>query len=810
MSDKSLELFMKNLSAKIKYNEVSQASWGGSKNFKSSSSSSSSSSLKNPSLDYLLNSADKLDREQKSKNRMLEEYRGKQEQPVLKVDEYGQPITGLDGKTISFKYHNIPSPELNLSDERFRFINPVSGRLEFVDIPYEDFNIQTKSELLNERLAPNITEQNNIKQLLRERERQKEELNDILNKLLSDKEGLKKRALADENLQIQNQIFGDENITGFRPPKTKKQQWFNFGEEEEEEKEEEDFNFLKYEEPEPEIKFSDIFARLLHEKDLQIDDVRRELERVEDDIEALKQHLKDLQDIKEAVIENFEEFLAIAENRKKENKQKLDAYYTELQNINSGKFNAEKMFNETDEQYLNRLERLADTPKDDQITLGLSIIDQKKTLRENLKEIVRDNQIINQVVNELNPELIFQFNKIFEIFKTNFLKKYGYDNKNIRYQDIIAEFVNLMAKQQRDILLLNNGNPTQIQKEDDLGDFASIYPESQNLIESTSTPLKSNTISARLLDNNETLMLISGANNNRIYLRYKIDPQYLRPVEEETKSGAKSGAKKVGRKKGEYEKLPSGVYFLYSGTNEDGEYRQVPSFTHKPNIYNIISNFLEVPMEDILRFFRLNPAGYIAQGIGKARLLERCSEMGLKQSTKTGYIAGKTDKGRFIIGEGVNKEHKDKKVKFGDVVIMPNKLFYDNILSISRPDGIKINGWKNKRVSDDLVIVLIKMLEKRDDYNRELNKLSSVERVLLDNLLSVANLHKKVITGTGNESIKKLKEELQLLEGEIQAGNNNESLKKKLHDILHKLAYFKVISLTQATKHYKEYLKNFF
>ena len=141
---------------------------------------------------------------------------------------------------------------------------------------------------------------------------------------------------------------------------------------------------------------------------------------------------------------------------------------------------------------------------------------------------------------------------------------------------------------------------------------------------------------------------------------------------------------------------------------------------------------------------------------------------------------------------------------------MPNKLFYDNILSISRPDGVKINGFKNRHVSDDFVVCVVKMLHKRDDYQRELNNLSSSERVLLDNLLKIANLHKKIITGSGSQSIDKLKNELQILEGQIQAGNNNESLKKKLHDILHKLAYFKVISLTQANKHYKDYIKNFF
>ena len=355
-------------------------------------------------------------------------------------------------------------------------------------------------------------------------------------------------------------------------------------------------------------------------------------------------------------------------------------------------------------------------------------------------------------------------------------------------------------------LVLRGNYPTAMEASEVI-DFTD-NPALESSSSSSSSQKKGAYIIPRLLDNNETLSLTSGFNDVKIYIRYKIDPKYLRPTQEEPQSGAKK-VKKAGRPSGEYEKLPSGTYFLFSFTNEQGDFRQVPSFSKKNNIYDIIGDHLEIPKENILKFFGLNPSGNIVQGIGKARFEEKLVQMGLKPSTKTGYIAGKEGK-RFIIGEGLSHDKKDKKEKFGDVVIMPNKLFYDNILSISRPDGVKINGFKNRHVSDDFVVCVVKMLHKRDDYQRELNNLSSSERVLLDNLLKIANLHKKIITGSGSDSINKLKNELQILEGQIQAGNNNESLKKKLHDILYKLAHFKVISLTQANKHYKDYINNFF
>ena len=763
--DSSLDNLLKSLDSQIKYNQVSIASWGGQKSFKKAEL---------PTVDYLLNNASKLTQEQNKRNQMVDDYLKKQQVPIE-----------IDG--VSYKYHNIPSPDLDPIDN-YEVEDPDTG--EKVEMTPEQYFKKREDEIKKvyseqkQRLSDEILEQKNQILLSQGDARILKQRMDHLRRLLAESE------LPEDDLQ---RVAEELNYLGaheleFKKRMKKRNQQIN--------------------EEKSDTSLKGLLARRENERD-RGDELRIQ----EDILEDLNNKLRELTTLEDQALEELKEDEARHHNLLKQNKEKLKSYQDELNKLNNGVFSSQQNPNEPDEAYLERLQRMAETPFDNDNTQQLAILEQKKDLRDNLKEIVRSDTLINQVVNKLSSEnhlLVFELNKTFEEFKRKFLKKYGYDNKNLKEFDISKEIINHLSKvnEEQQLVVRQRGFafPT---GENNLGGFASIHPEQEEIIDGNNPMKKENTILARLLDNNETLMLLSGANKNRIYLRYKIDPQYLREKEEEeTKSGAKSGAKKAGRPKGEYIKLPSGVYFLYSGTNEDGEYRQVPSFSGKPNIYNIISEFLEIPIENILRFFKLNPAGNIAQGIGKARLLERCSELGLKPSTKTGYIAAQQGN-KYIIGEGVNKDHKDKKVKFGDIVILPNKLFYENILSIQRPDGIKINGFKNKHVSDDFVKVIFKIIENKS-YHTDLLNLSSSEKVLLDNLLSLANLHKKVITGSGKDSINKLKKDLEILEGEIQAGNNNQTLKQKLHDILHKLAYFKVISLSQANKHYKEYIKNFF
>jgi len=59
-----------------------------------------------------------------------------------------------------------------------------------------------------------------------------------------------------------------------------------------------------------------------------------------------------------------------------------------------------------------------------------------------------------------------------------------------------------------------------------------------------------------------------------------------------------------------------------------------------------------------------------------------------------------------------------------------------------------------------------------------------------------------------NETIKNLKERLQLVEGEIEAGNDNDEVVDELRSILMKLKNLDVITSYQAINHFKQLTKH--
>ena len=86
-----------------------------------------------------------------------------------------------------------------------------------------------------------------------------------------------------------------------------------------------------------------------------------------------------------------------------------------------------------------------------------------------------------------------------------------------------------------------------------------------------------------------------------------------------------------------------------------------------------------------------------------------------------------------------------------------------------------------------------------------------VKDPLLNSLLKIAGLEKRNITGSGlKETIKNLKDRLNIIEGEIEAGNNNILLKDELYNVLFKLVHFNVISEIQARKHFKNIVSEYF
>jgi hypothetical protein len=161
-------------------------------------------------------------------------------------------------------------------------------------------------------------------------------------------------------------------------------------------------------------------------------------------------------------------------------------------------------------------------------------------------------------------------------------------------------------------------------------------------------------------------------------------------------------------------------------------------------------------------------------------------------------------------GSGLKSHVLPSSVAFGKIAIDLNKLFYQNILSIKRPNGNKIIGHRNKRVSDNFVDIIFKMFENKPITQSDLRNIKD-EQILYDNLIVQSGLHKsKKIPTNIEQTSEQMKNRLGLITGEIEAGNSNKALLSELHELLFKMVRVHLISKNAAAAYYKNIKDQFF
>ena len=119
--------------------------------------------------------------------------------------------------------------------------------------------------------------------------------------------------------------------------------------------------------------------------------------------------------------------------------------------------------------------------------------------------------------------------------------------------------------------------------------------------------------------------------------------------------------------------------------------------------------------------------------------------------------------------------------KFGNLVMLLNKLYYKNILSIKTNRHHAIDGLNSTKVSDTFVEIIMKLYY-HEDVKSLIKKLNTDEKNLLNSILYMAGLHKTIITDT-NESLLNLKQKLKTIEGELLSGNNNPQVLTELKQV---------------------------
>jgi hypothetical protein len=111
-----------------------------------------------------------------------------------------------------------------------------------------------------------------------------------------------------------------------------------------------------------------------------------------------------------------------------------------------------------------------------------------------------------------------------------------------------------------------------------------------------------------------------------------------------------------------------------------------------------------------------------------------------------------------MIGWGLNKEAITKHANFGKNIILLDKLYYKNVLSIKDKRMHSVEHLPNVKVSDTLADIIISMCKNEQPTKQTLDTLNSNERQLFDILLYVSGVRKsKHVNKTENASAKRRK-----------------------------------------------------
>lgn len=758
--------YLRDLNYKIQLEQMLLNSWGVEK------PRESNKKFELPDVNDLLNPKERQNKIL-MRQEQIQSYLEKEKRPVI--------INGVE-----YKYNSIPPPNLDDLQQYKDDIGMLEGNINY----YENGINQALNNI--QQSQDNIEQMKiNIKQLSEARMARKYFLDNEYIKELGDLEKLKQDAVdagdAQEELKINDKIQELEN------------------------------------------KASDVYSEINRIKnDLRLfdNDIKQEIKNIkkyENNIRSLEAHIETQKDAINENIKNMNE-------AKKQNDEKTNQYSNELRRLNFGSFNIDRLSTETEDEYIKRLDNNAQVPFDNSYSKNLSDIERNNEFKYNLKQLFKSDAFIEQILNYLkmhNDHFIYIFNTYFNLFKEDYLKVFGYNNKALldepdQFIEIINKFCEADANGQpslitplRDIETKRVGsllepisqqiallkedstidNLTYQQKVDELnrlqsisGDQNKILALESNLNQISGPKATLDSFNPELLDGNTTIKFQDPTTNETKYLKY-LDYNAVYAL-------------KDGKNKSITKTPPT---LLISDTNQKGTYEE---YSNK-DFNEFLQIYFGLSKDDIKNLLNIKTVGNVIPGKSilnffKVYQLRPTLTQNDNQQTEI-----KLKPGSKLIGMGISSDLKEY-VKFGKYVLLYKKLILKNILSLQKNNGQKIPGFKNYNVSDQFVDLIKKMLNKENISAYDVNTLKIGEKELLDNLLALCELNKKIIIGSGSETLKKIKNDLEVIQGEIEGGNNNPIVKDELYKTLFKLVAHGAISEKNARDHYKKIIKDFF
>ena len=510
-----------------------------------------------------------------------------------------------------------------------------------------------------------------------------------------------------------------------------------------------------------------ISVRREHEKDLlvqrhlndldELDYAKGELER---EMEEIIQGVANFEQAKQISIRNKISNEGKINLVQQQNKQKLKAYKEQLNVLNSGAFNMEQMPYETDEEFKERLiaHSQIEAPAE---ALYDATVYASKEIRNKLKELIRNDVIIDLIANRITPQDKYAIMKSWGAYKKKFIETFGTYNPAMSVDDLVDFLTSpIGSNKQKDVVRALNEEEKEADKQTKanidieeaiLGELPQLEEEELFILQNID-----NTLEITLNKPNKRrfyIKLINATDTGRLKVVFSLEQ-----AENTFISKKKSTIETFLRNECYYTKEEITLFFQKFG-----------------NTVSEIKNNLLYSMEEE------KPYGIIPQTGKKIRRNEEVYD-----------------------GWGIKHENIPEWVPFGSILINLKKLYYDNLLSIKSHAHHAISGFVVVPISNKFVSIIMELIRGKTIHYREIEELSRNEIELYDHLIALAKLHKKLDHRISN-STKELKNRYEILVGEIEAGNNNPNIKKELKITVSKLVSLKVLTQNDA-KHFLKQL----
>ena len=500
-------------------------------------------------------------------------------------------------------------------------------------------------------------------------------------------------------------------------------------------------------------------------------------------------------------------------NTKTKKRQVAQEVLSDFNRLNQGKIEVTRQLNETDDEYIARLQQMGNIfvdPADMAKQIETEILMKAK---KNILELTSDYGKAESVTRMLNNNERFQMNKVFPMIKKEYGDKFGINNKNLDDVEITQFIKNKIESGQSLITEKEPEAQTEPEAQEtkreiskvetkvsvtDLKSYTKMLikrsPELNLKILRTKPELINQLVDKQLWDEKDIYDYMDFLKHHP-EVRQVIDAQIAQPIN---------------------------IPYL---TQEDQQQIMTPLAQQKvdPRFETTRGETLPQPKRPPMIGpppIRQPPKPPPGPPPGRAipptsdRVLRSYSNSRLNKDDRLKRIEEQDDEEQdweeVTNGGGIKNHVLPSTVPFGKIALDLNKLFYQNILSIKRHNGNKIIGHKNKRVSDNFVDIIMKMFDDKPITQSDLRNIKD-EQMLYDNLIVQSGLHKlKKIPTNIEQTSEQMKNRLGLLTGEIEAGNSNKSLLTELHELLFKMVRVHLISKNAAAAYYKNIKDQFF